>query len=219
MTRWIQHAVYSQCPVWSIQIQKFTVRHSVSQDIFQRKCYRYRRWHHIISYRRFWRARRSLSNMFKNTIRVNTFRPSTPRTMNSGGNSRVSTSTAICPALQPTSWEQSKTYISIALLNLPRWLNTVKGGETGLTSPLISTPSLPFHPMKGCRGLNHRLPAQQTRRLFNWANRVAFYLFRPVLRNSYPSFCCSPTYKHFLCQNSGAHLVYFVRHSRWEGGA
>lgn len=37
MTRWIQHAVYSQCPVWSIQIQKFTVRHSVSQDIFQRK--------------------------------------------------------------------------------------------------------------------------------------------------------------------------------------
>lgn len=172
-------------------------------------------YHH----RRFWRARRSLSNMFKNTIRVNTFRPSTPRTMNSGGNSRVSTSTAICPALQPTSWEQSKTYISTALLNLPRWLNTVKGGETGLTSPLISTPSLPFHPMKGCRGLNHRLPAQQTRRLFNWANRVAFYLFRPVLRNSYPSFCCSPTYKHFLCQNSGAHLVYFVRHSRWEGGA
>ena len=103
-------------------------------------------YHH----RRFWRARRSLSNMFKNTIRVNTFRPSTPRTMNSGGNSRVSTSTAICPALQPTSWQQSKTYISIALLNLPRWLNTVKGGETGLTSPLISTPSLPTQPMKGC---------------------------------------------------------------------
>lgn len=140
-------------------------------------------YHH----RRFWRARRSLSNMFKNTIRVNIFTPSTPRTMNSGGNSRVSTSTAICPVLQPTSWEQSKTYLYCFV----EFATVTQHGErrwTGLTSLLISTPSLPFHPMKGCRGLNHRLPAQQTRCLFSWANRVAFYLLRPVLSNSYLSF-------------------------------
>ena len=38
----------------------------------------------------------------------------------------------------------------ITLLNSPRWLNTVTVDETGLTSQMISTPSLPTQPMKGC---------------------------------------------------------------------
>ena len=38
----------------------------------------------------------------------------------------------------------------ITLLNSPRWLNTVTGDETGVTSQMISTPSLPTQPMKGC---------------------------------------------------------------------
>ena len=38
----------------------------------------------------------------------------------------------------------------VTLLSSPRWLNTVTGDETGLTSQLISTPSLSNHPMKGC---------------------------------------------------------------------
>ena len=48
------------------------------------------------------------------------------------------------------------TSSSFALLNSPRWLNTVTGDETGLTSQLISAPSLPTQPMKACttnRGL------------------------------------------------------------------
>ena len=35
-------------------------------------------------------------------------------------------------------------------MNLLRWLNTVTGDETGLTSQLISTSSLATQPMKGC---------------------------------------------------------------------
>ena len=42
------------------------------------------------------------------------------------------------------------TASSFALLNSPRWLNTVTGDETGLTSQLILAPSLPTQPMKGC---------------------------------------------------------------------
>ena len=42
------------------------------------------------------------------------------------------------------------TSSSFALLNSPRWLNTVTGDEKGLTSKLISAPSLPTQPMKGC---------------------------------------------------------------------
>ena len=38
----------------------------------------------------------------------------------------------------------------VTLLSSPRWLNTVTGDETGLTSQLISTPSLSKQPMKGC---------------------------------------------------------------------
>ena len=38
----------------------------------------------------------------------------------------------------------------VTLLSSPRWLNTVTGDETGLTSQLISTPSVSNHPMKGC---------------------------------------------------------------------
>ena len=38
----------------------------------------------------------------------------------------------------------------VTLLSSPRWLNTVTGDETGLTSQLISTPSLSNHPVKGC---------------------------------------------------------------------
>ena len=38
----------------------------------------------------------------------------------------------------------------INLMNLLLWLNTMTGDETGLTSQLISTPSLPTQPMKGC---------------------------------------------------------------------
>ena len=36
------------------------------------------------------------------------------------------------------------------LLKFPRWLNMVTGDEAGLTSQLISTPSSPTYPMKGC---------------------------------------------------------------------
>ena len=39
---------------------------------------------------------------------------------------------------------------SFASLNSPQWLETVTGDETGLTSQLISAPSLPTQPMKGC---------------------------------------------------------------------
>ena len=39
---------------------------------------------------------------------------------------------------------------SFASLNSPRWLETVTGDETRLTSQLISAPSLPTQPMKGC---------------------------------------------------------------------
>ena len=42
------------------------------------------------------------------------------------------------------------TASSFASLNSPRWLETVTGDETGLTSQLISAPSLPTQPMKGC---------------------------------------------------------------------
>ena len=42
------------------------------------------------------------------------------------------------------------TSSSFASLNSPRWLETVTGDETGLTSQLISAPSLPTQPMKGC---------------------------------------------------------------------
>ena len=38
----------------------------------------------------------------------------------------------------------------VTLLSSPRWLNSVTGDETGLTSQLISTPSLSKQPMKGC---------------------------------------------------------------------
>ena len=42
------------------------------------------------------------------------------------------------------------TASSFASLNSPRWLETVTGDGTGLTSQLISAPSLPTQPMKGC---------------------------------------------------------------------
>ena len=42
------------------------------------------------------------------------------------------------------------TASSFASLNSPRWLETVTGDETGLTSQLISVPSLPTQPIKGC---------------------------------------------------------------------
>ena len=44
----------------------------------------------------------------------------------------------------------SRRPLSLSLLNSSRWLNTVTGDETGLTSQFISTPSLATQPMKGC---------------------------------------------------------------------
>ena len=45
--------------------------------------------------------------------------------------------------------DQQKVFVFPVLSNSPRWLDTVKGDETGLTFQLTSTSSLPTQPMKG----------------------------------------------------------------------
>ena len=81
----------------------------------------------------------------------------------------------------------------VTLLSSPRWLNTVTGDETGLTSQLISTPSLSKQPMKGCS-----TPPESTPLLFTISSVGSFTCYknlnseRAVRRGQRLIFCPYP---------------------------